>query len=362
MGNLFKTFRYLAADHRGIALLLVIMVVTVVSASMLLGAGLILSNLDSIRARGDQGQLEASLQAAQEALRGWRHQNNTVFDGCTPGDCFSTTLGSCVACTSSDALYNQNSISYRARLTEFAAPALDVTGHALFAIDSIYKNQHLKKNDQLCLNYCAAGGYECGDNGCGGSCGNCGPGETCGGGGNPHACDTGNCSDINIECGDACVEGSICGGGIVIDDANNIVVAPSGCSEGGDTCDGVSEDSVVRQWNVNSTDSAAEDEDDGRTNMQILNPLVNTDYQAAAYCASMTYGGYSWYLPAKNELDDIYATKVAAGLSGFIEADYWSSTDDRGTVDSVWSQQMASGSAGVIKKNNSFNVRCVRRY
>lgn len=350
-------------DHRGIALLLVMAVVFVVIASITVSAGLVIGNLDALRSRFDLTQSEASLQAAGERIRGYIRMDNGVFDGCQVGDCLSASGGSCTSCGSGDADYSSGDITYRATLKGLLAPDASTPGYAIFGIDAYLKNRHVRQSDHFCLNTCTSAGHNCGDDGCGGSCGSCGPSETCGGGGTPGICDTGNCSDISIECGGACIEGANCGGGVLIDAAQRIVVSQSGCTEDGSDCVGGT-DSIERAWDDSGTsdNTAAENEADGRANITVLNPTVNTQYAAAAYCESLAYGGYDWYLPAKDELDQIYVQKVAGSVTGLAAEIYLSSTDDNGSTDSEWTQDMDSGSSSVGKKVTARFVRCVRRF
>lgn len=350
-------------DQRGIALLLVMAVVFVVIASITVSAGLVIGNLDALRSRFDLSQSEATLQAAQERIRGYIRTNNGVFDGCQVGDCLSASGGSCTSCSSGDADYRLGDISYRATVKGLLAPDAVTPGYAVFGIDAYFKNKHVRQSDHFCLNSCTAAGHTCGDDGCGGSCGSCGPTETCGGGGTPGVCDTGNCTDPMIECGGACIEGATCGGGVLIDAAQRIVVSPSGCTEDGSDCVGGT-DAIERAWDDSGTsdDTTAEDEADGRANIAILDPAVNTKYAAAAYCESLSYGGYDWYLPAKNELDSIYVQKVSGSVTGLTAEPYLSSTDESGSNDREWTQNMDGGSVSSDKKSSIYFVRCVRRF
>ena len=81
---------------------------------------------------------------------------------------------------------------------------------------------------------------------------------------------------------------------------------------------------------------------------------------AARLCGDLVLGGYSdWYLPSKDELNQLYINRVAIG--GFPNAEYWSSSD----YDSnrAWFQRFYDGSQNVSSYTNySANVRAVRAF
>ena len=82
---------------------------------------------------------------------------------------------------------------------------------------------------------------------------------------------------------------------------------------------------------------------------------------AADICANLTLGGYSdWFLPSKDELNEMYLNQDAIG--GFADDDYWSSTE----VDSslAWSQDFSNGFQFIylVKDYGSASVRAVRAF
>ena len=78
--------------------------------------------------------------------------------------------------------------------------------------------------------------------------------------------------------------------------------------------------------------------------------------QALSACNGLSYGGYDdWYLPNKEELNAMYQKSSIGGISTY----YWSSTDDGGRY--AWGQNFSNGGQGHDSKDNSHNVRCVRR-
>jgi hypothetical protein len=84
---------------------------------------------------------------------------------------------------------------------------------------------------------------------------------------------------------------------------------------------------------------------------------------AADICTNLTLGGYSdWFLPSLDELNEMYLNKSVIG--GFINGDYWSSSEDDATK--AWRQDFGNGStSGVVlapSKNATLNVRAIRAF
>jgi len=80
---------------------------------------------------------------------------------------------------------------------------------------------------------------------------------------------------------------------------------------------------------------------------------------AADICANLTLGGYSdWFLPSKDELNEMYLNKAAIG--GFANFTYWSSTEnDDG---SAWGQGFYNGDQDGNLKDINYLVRAVRAF
>ena len=91
---------------------------------------------------------------------------------------------------------------------------------------------------------------------------------------------------------------------------------------------------------------------------------------AARHCADVAYGGYDdWYLPSKNELDDVHTNRVAIDTTAtanggevFVSDYYWSSTEVSST--DAWQQEFTDdGSQGGDDKSSSTGrVRAVRAF
>jgi uncharacterized repeat protein (TIGR02543 family) len=85
-----------------------------------------------------------------------------------------------------------------------------------------------------------------------------------------------------------------------------------------------------------------------------------TDY-AAKLCSDLVYGGYSdWFLPSKNELNLMYTNLKAAGVGGFADIYYWSSSEDYAYH--AWTQYFNYGSQASNYKNIYKRVRAVRAF
>ncbi len=137
-----------------------------------------------------------------------------------------------------------------------------------------------------------------------------------------------------------------------------LVVTPGGCTDSTTpTCAGGS-DSTTKQWSDVTVTTGATSLSDGVSNTSIL-LAASDNYYAAEYCGNMTYGGYSdWYLPAIDELAQIYPVK--SSLSGLTNGDYWSSTET-----SAYNARSLSMNTGGVNnyryKLEPIFVRCTRR-
>jgi len=82
---------------------------------------------------------------------------------------------------------------------------------------------------------------------------------------------------------------------------------------------------------------------------------------AADICANLTLGGYSdWFLPSKDELNEMYLNLHQQGLGGFTLDFYWSSTE--AGINSAWLQSFNFGSKLDFDKDYSLYVRAVRAF
>jgi len=90
---------------------------------------------------------------------------------------------------------------------------------------------------------------------------------------------------------------------------------------------------------------------------------------AAQACADLAYGGYDdWYLPSKDELNDIYLnrfainpTAVANGGEGLSDSFHWSSSEE--DDNKAWMMKFINGDQTTeLKDNNFVKVRAIRAF
>ena len=97
----------------------------------------------------------------------------------------------------------------------------------------------------------------------------------------------------------------------------------------------------------------------GQANTTLIVNGCTTSGIAAQICNDLVLNGYSdWFLPSKDELNQMYLQKSVIG--GFATYYYWSSSE----YDAVnaWGQNFNYGAQGVFHKNDTFYVRAVRAF
>jgi len=115
--------------------------------------------------------------------------------------------------------------------------------------------------------------------------------------------------------------------------------------------------SATMQWSGNTNDVVITGENigSGRANTARAIALNNTADRAITVAASFSNNGLSdWFLPSKDELDEMYSYKNVIG--GFANANYWSSTDNT----YPWWQFFGTGYQWYDYKTSSNRVRPVR--
>ena len=91
----------------------------------------------------------------------------------------------------------------------------------------------------------------------------------------------------------------------------------------------------------------------------IINAACSHVSAAANYCYNLDYSGYTdWWLPSKNELNQMYIQKTVIG--GFVASGYWSSSEY--SSDYSWEQSFTSGGQVGDGKYLDNYVRAVRGF
>ena len=174
------------------------------------------------------------------------------------------------------------------------------------------------------------------------------------------------CINLEDECHDFCLQGSLCGGGKIMDhDGYRFVLSPPDCNFAGDSCDNFfdKKDSLSYLWEKpNSYQyTGASNCCNGQNNVDILDPQNQPQFMAAKYCDDLDINGFSdWYLPAREEF---YALSRSRAYNYFkiIEDRYWTSSESlddpgRAVVISPFDQYLIEDD-----KETPYFVRCIRR-
>jgi hypothetical protein len=90
---------------------------------------------------------------------------------------------------------------------------------------------------------------------------------------------------------------------------------------------------------------------------------------AADYCANSSAQGYSdWFLPSKDELNQMYLHKTTIqltdGVTAFSTTYYWSSSESNSKhdYDPAWGQYFSNGFQYGYDKSSSYSVRAIRAF
>jgi hypothetical protein len=100
----------------------------------------------------------------------------------------------------------------------------------------------------------------------------------------------------------------------------------------------------------------------GKANTATIVTSLGAGSYAAQLCDDLTLGGYSdWFLPSKDELNQMYVNLKEAGRGDFTSAWYWSSSEENQYA--AWDQYFDGGVqyAG-FKNDGSLGVRAARAF
>jgi hypothetical protein len=104
----------------------------------------------------------------------------------------------------------------------------------------------------------------------------------------------------------------------------------------------------------------------GAANTKKIIAVQGTKYNyAALVCANYRGGGYAdWFLPAKDELYQLYKQKIAGVVGGFTWGGYWSSSEYVTQFDHTlaWQKYFYNDNATLTHKDRVDGVRCVRAF
>jgi hypothetical protein len=99
----------------------------------------------------------------------------------------------------------------------------------------------------------------------------------------------------------------------------------------------------------------------GKQNTFDIEAGCTTPGTAADICANLGLGGYSdWFLPSKDELNLMYENLKVAGVGGFVDGSYWSSSETNSL--GAWNQSFFNGNQSNLNKSHTYPVRAVRAF
>ncbi|MEI7981441.1 MAG: DUF1566 domain-containing protein, partial [Bacteroidota bacterium] len=122
-----------------------------------------------------------------------------------------------------------------------------------------------------------------------------------------------------------------------------------------------SDQSSWAQWgcvltNIGGTSTAI---GTGQANTTAIVNGCSTAGIAARICNDLVLNGYDdWFLPSKDELNQMYLQQAVIG--GFTGDHYWSSSE--ASADNAWYQTFYSGSQSTTSKSSNYDVRAVRAF
>lgn len=97
----------------------------------------------------------------------------------------------------------------------------------------------------------------------------------------------------------------------------------------------------------------------GKKNTSKIVSVQGTGNYAAKLCADLVLNGFSdWYLPSKQELNQLY--KHRAKVPGLAATNYWSSTES--DANNAWDQEFGGGFKFADDKSFTIHVRAIRSF
>jgi len=146
------------------------------------------------------------------------------------------------------------------------------------------------------------------------------------------------------------------------DPMNVWATAYAGCYNEWDALGGCRSGSIYQAANGTASRTAATAIGMGMANTTAIvarHVGVDTNTYAAGMADALTFGGQSdWFLPSKDELNEMFKNKSSAG--GFATLCYWSSSEVAAIL--AWYQCFSLGSQINLNKNGTGLVRPVRAF
>lgn len=113
------------------------------------------------------------------------------------------------------------------------------------------------------------------------------------------------------------------------------------------------------QWKTSDTYTLGTSTDLGSGHENTYTAMSGIEHPAAEVVRNATHGGYSdWFLPSKEELNEMYIQREAIG--GFASAFYWSSSEHSEDFASI--QYFVNGTQAGFSKLNGYRVRAARAF
>lgn len=114
------------------------------------------------------------------------------------------------------------------------------------------------------------------------------------------------------------------------------------------------------QWKTSNTPTGGTSPSIGLGYANTYTAMAGSAHPAAEVCRNATHGGYTdWFLPSKDELNQLYLQRSAVGgFSGNFS--HWSSSEDGD--DKAWFHRFANNDQNDRRKDGSCLVRAVRRF
>lgn len=99
----------------------------------------------------------------------------------------------------------------------------------------------------------------------------------------------------------------------------------------------------------------------GSTNTNTIVNKQGAGNYAAKLCYDLSLNGYDdWFLPSKDELNQLYINKASIGV--FADQYYWSSTEVATNVSYAYRQSFYNGLSSSSTKNQTYHVRAIRYF